>query len=135
VAARVVRHDFLGYGEALRTMAACDALVLVNSPDPADQIFVPGKLYDYVMAARPVLFFGDHGDAWNIVADTSGVECCFTHGEPGRAAAWLRDLVALGRPADRSPVAAYEPEASFAPLLQRLAAGADQSTPKSAKLR
>lgn len=133
VADRVVRHDFLGYGEALRTMAACDALVLVNSPDPADQIFVPGKLYDYVMAARPVLFFGDQGDAWNIVADTSGPGCCFTHGEPERAAVWLRDLVENGRPAARLPVAAYEPEASFAPLLRRLASGAGQSTPKSAK--
>jgi glycosyltransferase involved in cell wall biosynthesis len=121
VAARVTRHDFLGYGDALRTMAACDALVLVNSPDPADQIFVPGKLYDYLMAARPVLFFGDRGDAWNIVADTSGADACFTHEEPDRAAAWLEALVSHGRPADRPPVAAYEPAASFAPLLRRLA--------------
>lgn len=133
VADRVVRHDFLGYGDALRTMAACDALVLVNSPDPADQIFVPGKLYDYLMAARPVLFFGDRGDAWNIVADTSGDEACFTHDEPERAAHWLERLVDGGRPADRPPVAAYEPAASFAPLLQRLASGPAQSTPKSAK--
>ena len=133
VAARVVRHDFLGYGEALRTMAACDALVLVNSPDPVDQIFVPGKLYDYLMAARPVLFFGDRGDAWNIVADTSGPECCFTHDERESAASWLQGLVATGRPDDRPPVAAYEPAASFAPLLRRLGSGADQSTPKSAK--
>jgi glycosyltransferase involved in cell wall biosynthesis len=123
VRARVVRHDLLGFGEALRTMAACDALVLVNSPDPKDQIFVPGKLYDYLMARRPVLFFGERGDAWNIVAETSGEACCFTHEEPDRAAALLA-RIAADRPAEVPPVAQHLPEASFAPLLRWLGEGA-----------
>src|SRR5690606_21397885 len=45
---RVLRHALLDYGDALRAMRAMDALVLVNSPDLQDQIFVPGKLYDYL---------------------------------------------------------------------------------------
>lgn len=119
VRARVVRHDLLGYGDALRAMAACDALVLVNSPDPKDQIFVPGKLYDYLMARRPVLFFGAAGDAWNIVAETTGDGFCCTYGDVDRAAAQLAALAAE-RPADLPPSEQHRPERSFAPLLRRL---------------
>lgn len=120
VRARVVRHELLGYGDALRTMAACDALVLVNSPDPADQIFVPGKAYDYLMARRPILFFGGPGDAWDLVEETTGAGWCFTHDEPARAATALA-RIAADRPADIPPAEQHLPEVSFAPLLRRLA--------------
>ncbi len=120
VRARVVRHELLGYGDALRTMCAMDALVLVNSPDLADQIFVPGKLYDYLMAKRPVLFLGARGDAWNIVEETSGADWCFTHGEAKRAAAMLARISAT-RPFATAPSPHHVPETSFAPLLRALA--------------
>ena len=116
---RVIRHDFLGYGDALRTMLATDALVLINSPDAADQIFIPGKLYDYLMARRPILFFGDRGDAWEICAETTGDGWCFTHEETAAAADRLRRLIAA-RPADVPESDAHRPEASFAPLLAAL---------------
>lgn len=120
VRARVVRHDLLGYGDALRTMAAMDALLLVNSPDPADQIFVPGKLYDYLMARRPVLFLGERGDAWRIVEETSGAGWCFTYADTEGAARVLAQ-VAAGRPADLAPSPLHVPATSFAPLLRALA--------------
>lgn len=127
VRARVMRHDLLGYGDALRAMRAMDALILVNSPVPADQIFVPGKLYDYLMAQRPVLFLGPPGDARRIVAETSGPQWCFSHDEPERVATLLA-VVAQTRPPmlGRSPE--HEPAVSFAPLLRLL----DDTRPTSA---
>ncbi|MBK8980047.1 MAG: glycosyltransferase [Planctomycetes bacterium] len=119
VGARVVRQDYLGYGDALRTMRAMDALVLINSPDPADQIFVPGKLYDYLMAQRPVLFVGEQGDAWNICAETTGSSWCFTHDQPDAIAERLTEC-AVARPADVPRHPAHVPQVSFAPLLDRL---------------
>lgn len=120
VRARVVRHELLGYGDALRTMAAMDALLLVNSADPADRIFVPGKLYDYLMARRPVLFLGERGDAWRIVEETSGPGWCFTHDELDGAASVLT-RIATERPPDLAPAPMHVPSASFAPLLATLA--------------
>lgn len=131
VRARVQRHDLLEYGEALRTMAACDALVLVNSPEQGDQIFVPGKAYDYLMARRPILFFGRPGDAWDIVVETTGAAWCFEHHEAERSAGLLA-RIAADRPADIPPAPRHLPEASFAPLIARLGDGATRRSPQRA---
>ncbi len=116
----VHRHDFLGWGDALRTMRAMDVLALVNSADQEDQIFVPGKVFDYLMAQRPVWFFGEPGDAWRIVAETSGKDWCFSYRQVDDAVARMREVVAGGRPADVAPVEAFSPKAAFAPILARL---------------
>ena len=118
VAERVVRHDYVPYGEALARMRSCAALLLVNGRDPADSVFVPGKLFDYVMARRPVLFVGGAGDARDIVARTSGTERCFSHEDPAGLATAI--LALQRRVADLDPVADYGIDATFAPLLEVL---------------
>ena len=120
VAARVTRHDYLPYADALVAMRAASALLLVNGSDPADDVFVPGKLFDYVMARRPTLFVGGVGDARQIVARTSGAECCFAHGDVDGLAAAIGRLV-TGAP-DLNPVPEYDRDVTFAPLLERLEA-------------
>lgn len=113
---RVIVHDYRPFAEALRTMMALTALVLVNGKEPEDNIFIPGKLYDYLMSRRPILFVGNHGDAWNIVAETSGPERCFAYGD---AASFAAAITALDpRPADLPPATAYGPDTAFAPLLR-----------------
>ncbi len=122
VAARVQRHDALPFGEALRAMQAMTANVLVNGVEVEDNIFVPGKLYDYLMAQRPVLFVGGQGDARNIVASTSGDSWCHAHGAARELGEHLAGVIRNEHVEPVAAAAEFGPEASFAPLLSRLSA-------------
>ena len=115
----VVFHEQVPFGEALLAMQDMVALALVNGATEDDRIFVPGKLYDYLMARRPILFVGEVGDAWKIVEECCGSEWCSRHTEPERLAESLRRLAA-GRPEDTAPNDNYRPQASFRPLLDML---------------
>jgi len=115
----LVPHGLVAYADALARMRAMDALVLVNGPTLDDRIFVPGKLFDYLMARRPVVFVGEPGDASRIVGDCSGPEWCLRHAETDGVDAALACL-AQGRPPDLEPQSAYAPAAAFAPLLEKL---------------
>ena len=104
-------------------MRAMDALLLVNGPTAEDRIFVPGKLYDYLMARRPVLFVGEPGDASRIIEDCCGAEWCSRHEELDKRVAQLAGL-RTGRPADLEPQAEYAPQSTFEPLLELLGSNA-----------
>ncbi len=115
----VVRHEPCDYGQALAAMRAMDALLLINGPTHEDRIYVPGKLYDYLMAQRPTLFVGQEGDAWRIVVDTSGEGWCARHDQPELIDAALLRL-GNGRPHDTAVHAKYGPGTTFEPLLAML---------------
>jgi len=115
----VVRHDYLPYAEAQRTMQAMDALILVNGGEADDAVFVPGKLCDYLMARRPVLFIGYPGEAAAMVERTTGAAWCHPYGVQDAVAATLRTLLD-GRPADLPAAEEFSPDRSFAPLLDLL---------------
>lgn len=116
---RVVRADYLPFGVALATMRSMSALLLVNGKDADDAIFVPGKLYDYLMARRPILFVGNDGDAWRIVEQACGKQHCFTYPQAEALARAIAELHA--RPADLSPAHAFSAATTFSPLLTLLA--------------
>ena len=120
VAERVRQHALVPWGDALRAMRGVDVLVLVNSPDADDAVFVPGKLYDYLMARRPILFVGAPGDASRIVAQSSGADWVFGYGEAAAVAARLGSQLAAGTATLLPATAAFAPRNSFAPLLDRL---------------
>lgn len=118
VRARVRRHDYVPFADALRAMRAMTALLLVNGAEAADAIFVPGKLYDYLMARRPILFVGREGDAWRIVAEACGAGRCFGYDE---SAAQAQAIAALAeRPADLPAAMQFDASRTFAPLLELL---------------
>ncbi len=119
VAARVIRHDYLPFAAALRCMQAMDALLLVNGPDPGDAVFVPGKLYDYLMARRPILFVGRSGDAADIVTRACGSDSCFAHDAPEPLARAVAALIEK-RPPELAPLPEHTPAVAFRPLLSRL---------------
>lgn len=119
VRARVQRHEPVPFAAALAAMRTMTALLLVNGSEPEDDIFVPGKLYDYLMARRPVLFIGNPGDAWRIVAGSSGPNACFRYAELEPLAAAIGALAQ--RPDDLPAAREFGAEASFAPLLRMLA--------------
>ncbi|MEN9727148.1 MAG: hypothetical protein RL434_1514 [Pseudomonadota bacterium] len=57
--------DQLPKPEALASMLAADALLLMNPPDFAR--YIPGKLYDYLAMRRPLLVFGAGGEIQQLV--------------------------------------------------------------------
>jgi hypothetical protein len=123
VGREVVLSGPVPFGVAFLAMRAMDALVLANGPTVDDRIFVPGKLYDYLMARRPILFVGEPGDASRIVTDCCGAEWCSRHPESERRRAAL-ELLAAGRPADLEPNEDYGAARTFEPVLSALRAGA-----------
>ena len=112
-------HEPVPYGEALGAMRAMHALVLVNGPTEDDRIFVPGKVFDYIMARRPVLFVGEKGDAWRTVARFCGEEWCSRHAEPAKLVAALERLQE-GPPEEIAGDEAFGPKATFEPMLALL---------------
>jgi glycosyltransferase involved in cell wall biosynthesis len=129
VGRRVARHELLPFARALRSMQAMDVLLLVNSPHEEDAIFVPGKLYDYLMARRPIAFVGCPGDAARIVARACGDAWSFGHDQPDLLADRLRDALERRLP-DLPPCDEFAPAKSFAPLLAscRLSAKHDRAS-------
>lgn len=117
----VVRPERLGYVQALKTMRAMDALILVNGPEASDAVFIPGKMFDYLMARRPVVFVGHPGEASEIVGRTSGEDWVFVADDVAGVRGCLEKLLD-GVVPDLEPVADYAPAAAFAPLLRRLSA-------------
>ncbi len=119
VRGQVHRYDLLGYSRAMRTMRAMDVLVLVSGPELADAVFVPGKLYDYLMARRPSLVVGHEGEASAIVARASGEEWCFESAASTAIAAKIEAELAADT-SDLPTVPDFASSTAFAPLLARL---------------
>jgi len=60
VSDRVCARPTLPYKEALREMAACDVLLILGSPE-TDEYHVPGKTFEYLALAKPVLVHAGEG--------------------------------------------------------------------------
>ncbi len=58
VADRVAVHDAVSYRESIRLQRCADVLLLLQWNDPAERGNVPGKLFEYFGAGRPILGFG-----------------------------------------------------------------------------
>ncbi len=92
--------DHLPRPAANRLMRASGALLLFNGPRFAR--YIPGKLYEYLAARRPVLVFGEGGESAELVrALQAGI--VVAAGDPGALAAaldrLLREPSAPGDPA------------------------------------
>lgn len=96
--------DHVGKGEAARRMRAADALLLIAVEDLAR--YLPGKLFDYVAAGRPVLVFGHPGEASDLVTRLGvGVVCHPPTAE--RLSAALSELAGGEAQADEGRIRAW----------------------------
>lgn len=79
--------DHVGKRDAARHMQQSDVLLLLAAPEL--ERYLPGKLFDYLAARRPVLVFGSRGESAALVEQLgAGVYC------PGNSASLLGDAIA-----------------------------------------
>ena len=63
----VTFRDSMPHGEALRAQKESHVLLLIKHDNPAYRGLVPGKLYEYIGLARPILALAPRGEAQEIV--------------------------------------------------------------------
>ena len=57
----------VSYKASMQYICSSDLLLAINGTEDRDNIFVPGKLFDYIAANKPILFIGHRGAASEIV--------------------------------------------------------------------
>lgn len=57
----------VSYKESMQYMCNSDLLLAINGIEARDNIFIPGKLFDYIAANKPILLIGHRGAASEIV--------------------------------------------------------------------
>ncbi|WP_051321829.1 glycosyltransferase family 4 protein [Alicyclobacillus contaminans] len=63
-------HGYLPRTETLKRMQTADVLLLIGDTGPRSSDYVPGKLYEYLFANRPMLALVEEGEAANLVRQT-----------------------------------------------------------------
>ncbi|QZD86839.1 glycosyltransferase [Qipengyuania psychrotolerans] len=112
-------QDFLPRSEILRIERQADVLLMCRWPDPAEDAVIPGKLFEYIGARRPILATGlDTGEAAEIVREG---EFGIATQDAALIAERLREWIAQkqaggGRIADlpAAPARAYTRDTAFA---------------------
>ena len=102
VARLVEIHDRVPYSESIRLQMQADVLLLMQWNDPREQGNVPGKLFEYIGARRPVLALGlaDGVPARILAARGAGVLA----NEPAEIALHLERWIDLKREAGVLPL-------------------------------
>lgn len=57
------------YKKSMRYMSGSDLLLAINGMEDRHNIFIPGKLFDYIAANKPILLIGHRGAASEIIED------------------------------------------------------------------
>jgi glycosyltransferase involved in cell wall biosynthesis len=63
----VTVHGYMPRSEVIRRMQSAGALLLIGDDSPSANQYVPGKLYEYLFADRPVLALLQNGEASDII--------------------------------------------------------------------
>ncbi|MGD9511852.1 MAG: hypothetical protein AB7X49_25275, partial [Geminicoccaceae bacterium] len=98
-------HDPVPYAEALRLQATADVLLLLQWNDPADESNVPGKVFEYLAARRPVLGLGPvSGIPARLVRERqAGLYSNDPAAIAGQIRRWVEEKQATGRVAPLPP--------------------------------
>ena len=119
VADCVEMHEFQPRGEILKIERQADVLLMCRWPDPAEDGVIPGKLFEYIGARRPILATGlESGEAAQIVRDGDfGIATQDAERIAAQLSAWIAAKRAGGgRIADlpQGPAAAFTRDHAFA---------------------
>lgn len=94
---RLVVHGLLPHAESLRRMREFDALMLLHTrEDGADEV-VTGKLFEYLLAGRPIISIGPRAMAANDLLTELGAGHLVRHDDRAGLVQLLEQLVALKR--------------------------------------
>jgi len=89
----VTIHPYLPHKEAVSLMIQADVNVVVVHRSDDSRILIPGKLFDYLKAGKPVMVIGPpDGDAASIVQKCS-IGKAFDYDDADGPADWLRKLL------------------------------------------
>lgn len=114
-------HGFVPRRDALEAVAGADAALILLGSGPGMNLFIGGKLFDYIGQGRQILAMLPHGDSRDILEGLGwGVVCDPDPTDVGRAIEHLMSLPPPDRPAD--PAGIYD----RAVLAGRLARSLDE---------
>jgi glycosyltransferase involved in cell wall biosynthesis len=81
-----------GHRQILAEMAAADALLLIESAEPAGRLITPGKIFEYLASGRPILALVPEGPAADLVRAAAAGEVVAPGDAAGIAAVLARWL-------------------------------------------
>jgi glycosyltransferase involved in cell wall biosynthesis len=67
----VTVHGYLPRSQVLERMQAADALLLIGESGSEGKQYVPGKLYEYLFAGRPIMALLEDGEAAQIIREAN----------------------------------------------------------------
>ena len=68
--ANLVRRGYVPHGEAIREMRQADVLLLLFYDSPGAADVLPGKIFEYIAAARPIIALAAPGAAANLIRES-----------------------------------------------------------------
>lgn len=57
----------VSYRESMRYICSAELLLVINGTKKKDNIFIPAKIFDYIVARKPILFIGYKGSSSEII--------------------------------------------------------------------
>jgi glycosyltransferase involved in cell wall biosynthesis len=122
----VEKREWLPQKEVLREILAADMLLLFQGFDPALSAAIPRKLYEYMIANKPILAFAPPGEIPDLI---ERYQCgvCFSEKTPEPIIAFMRKSLGewkAGRQKGEKPAASLRsmPELETSTQVKRLAA-------------
>jgi len=125
----VIVKEYMPHADSVRHLFQSDALLMIVDDFPGNEEIVPGKVYEYMGAGKPVLTLAPEGAVADLIRETRSGRVARSDDIPAIADMFLRYYESwlagdLGLEQDREAVAAYERRE----VTRRLAALLDELT-------
>jgi glycosyltransferase involved in cell wall biosynthesis len=91
LAGQVGFQSGMRHGEIVGALCASHLLLLMEQDSERGGLILPGKIFEYLRARRPILGLLPHGAAWRLIEELGAGRCCRT-GEASEAASLLDEF-------------------------------------------